>query len=79
MIDVLAIATNGYISLDKKTFSIATDGYYPNEVVGTIIIPARQLKGNSGKHHAEYRNKMLYLQDEEDLAYILSIFLQKWG
>lgn len=75
MIDVLAIATNGYISLDRKPFSIATDGYYPNNVAGTIVPD----NVNFGGGKRSLGDKSLYLQDEEDLIQIFSIFLQRWG
>ncbi len=73
MIDKRAIACSGYRSFDRRNFSISVDGYYPNNVIDIIPLPPERLLGNSGK-----RKKDLYLQDDEDLAYILSIFVKKW-
>lgn len=68
MIDVLAIATNGYQSIERKQFSRAVDGYYPLDAVA-VIVPGG---GGGGGSIKKFR------QDDDDIEDIIKIFMKVW-
>lgn len=72
MIDVMAIATNGYVCVEKKPLSIATDGYYTAS--GIAIRPE-----TPGYAQAFRKQEVLEKRSQdEDLILIIKIFMDLW-
>ena len=78
MIDVFAIATNGYISIEQKAFSVAVDGYYPNEIV-TVLQPTADGIGRQRVVDESRQRKIAALRrDDDELLFMIKAFLETW-
>ena len=80
MIDVLSIATNGYLSKYGWPLSIATDGYlsvYAIIAIGGFAGGDMELREIVSKDRLEERIRAQRRNDEEILL-IIQIFMSKW-
>ena len=80
MIDIYAIATNGYISLEQKAFSVAVDGYYPSDIL--VVITPQQIERvrqlNNVGSGARVTTQSLNEREDEDLFLLIKIFIELW-
>ena len=86
MIDVLSIATDGYLSKYKRTLSIATRGYMSQYAIVAIPISPPSLAPGTGmglyvdteRRQARELREVL-LRDDEDILLLLQIFMMRWN
>ena len=79
MIDVLSIASSGYLSKYKQPLSIATDGYL--SIYALVVIEVDEIikAGRSIQTIGDplYKKKVLQREDNEILE-IIQIFMLTW-
>jgi len=83
MIDVLSIASDGYLSKYKKTQAIATRGYLSVYAIVVIEVPVPTGVGGEafgylipGKEMAEKGVQMH--QEDSEIMLIVQIFIMRW-
>lgn len=77
MIDAYAIATNGYVSIEQDAFSIAVDGYYPNDVIAVLTPQGGDGRGRQRIPNDEVRGNR-WLKEDDELITIIISYLQSW-
>lgn len=77
MINPLSIATNGYLSRDKKRLSIAVDGYLSPfvyfEIQSETIEKLRKAGLLKVKTHQDR------LREDEEVLLIINLFMKVWA
>lgn len=82
MIDVLSIASDGYLSKYKKPLAIASRGYLSVYAIVVIEVPLTGTGGEAfgyiipGKDQAE--KEVQLHQDDSEIMLIVQIFIMRW-